>query len=69
MRRFDTPYVADWLAASIRWIVLVGLIIMLSSAGQLSAMPRWPLILIFAWNTFMSLLAVFSIRALNFHRG
>jgi signal transduction histidine kinase len=68
MRRFETPYVADWLAASIRWIVLVGLIIALSAGGQLGAIPRWPLILIFAWNTLMSLLAVFSIRAVNFHR-
>lgn len=68
MRRFETPYVADWLAASIRWIVLVGLIITLSSSGQLSAMPRWPLVLMFTWNTLMSLLAVFSIRAINYHR-
>jgi signal transduction histidine kinase len=68
MRRYETPYVADWLAASIRWVVLVGLIIALASDGQLSAIPRWPLILIFAWNTLMSLLAVFSIRAINFHR-
>ncbi|MGZ9235479.1 MAG: GAF domain-containing sensor histidine kinase [Anaerolineales bacterium] len=68
MRRFETPYVADWLAASIRWVVLVALIITLSSAGQLSAMPRWPLLLVFAWSTLMSLLAVFSMRASYYHR-
>ena len=68
MRRFETPYVADWLAASLRWIVLVGLIIALSPGGQLSAAPRWPLILMFAWNIVMSLLAAFSIRARVYHR-
>ena len=68
MRRFETPYVADWLAASIRWMVVVALIITLSSDGQLSAVPRWPLLLVFAWNALMSLLAVFSMRANYYHR-
>ncbi|HEX9333371.1 MAG TPA: GAF domain-containing sensor histidine kinase [Anaerolineales bacterium] len=68
MRRFETPYVADWLAASLRWIVLVGLITPLSLRGQLSAMPVWPFILLFVWNTIMSLLAAFSIRARAYHR-
>jgi len=66
MRRFETPYVADWLAASLRWIVLVGLIITLRS--QLDTMPPAPLVLVCAWNILMSLLAAFSIRIRNFHR-
>ncbi len=68
MRRFETPYVADWLAASLRWIVLVGLIIALVARGQVQTMSVLPLALIFAWNVTMSLLAVFSIRANNYHR-
>ncbi|HLO33097.1 MAG TPA: histidine kinase [Anaerolineales bacterium] len=68
MRRFETPYVADWLAASLRWIVLVGLLIPLSLRGQLNARPLWPLALMFAWNVMMSLLAAFSIRTRNYHR-
>ena len=68
MRRFETPYVADWLAASLRWIVLVGLISPLSLRGQLHDLPIWPLILLFVWNVIMSLLAAFSIRARNYHR-
>ncbi|HEX2993504.1 MAG TPA: GAF domain-containing sensor histidine kinase [Anaerolineales bacterium] len=68
MRRFETPYVADWLAASLRWVVLVGLIISVSLRGQLSGLPIWPLLLLFIWNVFISLLAVFSIRAGKFHR-
>ena len=68
MRRFETPYVADWLAASIRWIVLVGLIISVSLRGQLSGLPLWPLLVLFIWNVFLSLLAAFSIRAGKYHR-
>src|SRR5215212_3440914 len=68
MRRFETPYVADWLAASLRWIVLVGLIISLSLRGQLNIIPFWPLTFMFIWNVLMSLLAVFSIRARSYHR-
>jgi signal transduction histidine kinase len=68
MRGFETPYVADWLTASLRWIVLVGLIIALSARGQLNALPVLPLVLIFVWNVTMSLLAVLSIRARDYHR-
>jgi hypothetical protein len=68
MRRFETPYVADWLAASLRWIVLVGLIIAVSLRGQLGGLALWPLVLLFAWNVLMSLLAAFSIRAGRYHR-
>ncbi|HEX9388582.1 MAG TPA: GAF domain-containing protein, partial [Anaerolineales bacterium] len=68
MRRFETPYVADWFAASLRWMVLVSLVIALTLRGQLDAIPFWPLTFIFIWNTIMSLLAVFSVRVSFFHR-
>jgi signal transduction histidine kinase len=68
MRRFETPYIADWFAASLRWIVLVGLVIALNLRGQLDALPLWPLTFIFLWNTIMSMLAVFSVRVSVFHR-
>lgn len=68
MRRFETPYIADWFAASLRWIVLMTLVIALSLRGDLDTIPFWPLTLTFIWNTIMSLLAVFSIRAKMFHR-
>src|SRR5215212_5068498 len=68
MRRFETPYVADWFAASLRWMVLVGVVIALALRNQLDALPFWPLTFIFIWNTIMSMLAVFSVRARVFHR-
>ncbi len=68
MRRFETPYIADWFAASLRWIVLVSLVIALSLGGRVSAVPFWPVTLFFIWNTIMSMLAVFSVRARVYHR-
>lgn len=68
MRRFETPYIADWFAASLRWMILVSLVIALTLRGQLDALPFWPLTFIFVWNTIMSLLAVFSVRLSVFHR-
>jgi signal transduction histidine kinase len=68
MRRFETPYVADWFAASLRWMVLVSMVIALALRNQLNDIPFWPLTSIFIWNTIMSLLAVFSVRVSVFHR-
>lgn len=68
MRRYETPYIADWFAASLRWIILVSLVIALTLRGQLDALPFWPLTFIFIWNTIMSMLAVFSVRVSAFHR-
>src|ERR1051325_7357289 len=68
MRRFESPYIADWFAASLRWIVVVGLFISLSLTGQLPNIAISPLILMLAWNMVLSLLAGISIRARQFHR-
>jgi signal transduction histidine kinase len=68
MRRFETPYVADWFAASLRWMVLVSMVIALALRNQLNDIPFWPLTFIFIWNTIMSMLAVFSVRVSVFHR-
>src|SRR5512132_2684813 len=68
MRRFESPYLADWFAVSLRWMVLVGLIISLSLSGQLPKMPFSPLILMLAWNIVMSILAGVSVRAKHYHR-
>jgi len=68
MRRFETPYVADWFATTVRWIVLVGLIISLSLRGQLNAAPLWLLAVMFVWNIAMSLMAGLSVRLRSYHR-
>lgn len=67
MRRFETPYITDWLAISVRWLVLVALTLSLSLRGQLGNAPFWVLSLMFLWNIFMSVLAGMNMR-LPLHR-
>ena len=68
MRRFETPYIADWFATTVRWIVLVGLVISLSLRGQLSAAPLGLLAIMFIWNILMSVMAGLSLRLRTYHR-
>src|SRR5687768_18547806 len=68
MRRFETPYIADWFATTIRWIVLVGLFLSLALRGQLRAVPLGFLAIMFAWNIAMSLMAGLSVRLHPYHR-
>ena len=67
MRRYEPPYVTDWYAASLRWLMLVFLTLSLSLRGQLNNLPFWVLVLMVAWNIAMSLLAGMNMR-LPFHR-
>jgi signal transduction histidine kinase len=67
MRKFDTPYMADWFAISLRWIMLVGLIVSLSLGGRLDFSNSWPLGLLIAWNLLMTALAGLNVR-MTFHR-
>ncbi len=68
MRRFETPYIADWFATSLRWVVLVGLIISLSLRGESITDHIWSFGLLFVWNVIMSLLAGLSVRISSYHR-
>ncbi len=67
MKRFDTPYVADWFAISLRWIVLVGLVVSLGLAGKLETAASWPLGMMIFWNLTMTGLASLNLR-MTFHR-
>jgi len=67
MHRYETPYVTDWYAASVRWLMLVVLTLSLSLRGQLGNLPFWVLALMFVWNIAMSAIAGLNIR-LPFHR-
>ncbi len=62
MRTFDTPYIADWYAASLRWVVLLGMVISLSLGGTLLEMRSWPLVALILWNILISLFAGFNLR-------
>jgi len=67
MRRYDTPYVTDWYATSVRWLMLVVLTLSLSLRGQLGDLPFWVLALMFVWNILMSVIAGLNVR-LPYHR-
>ncbi|NJC95278.1 MAG: hypothetical protein FIB03_02895 [Anaerolineae bacterium] len=66
MRRFETPYVADWFAASLRWLMLVVFTLLLALRGQVGEL-FWVLVLMVGWNIIMSILAGLNMR-LPYHR-
>jgi signal transduction histidine kinase len=67
MRKFETPYVADWLAVSLRWVVLVGLLVSLALRNKVDAVALTLILLMAGWNIAMSVLAGLNLR-IRFHR-
>ncbi|MEW6401814.1 MAG: GAF domain-containing sensor histidine kinase [Chloroflexota bacterium] len=68
MRKFDSPYMADWFVISLRWIMLVGLVVSLGLGGRLDLTIAWPLGLLIAINLVMTALASLNIRV-RYHRA
>ena len=65
MRKFDSPYIADWFAISLRWLTIFTLTVTLSKNSELiSLLPLFALAL---WNLSLSVMAGLNIR-LNNHR-
>ena len=67
LRKYDAPYMADWFAISLRWIMLVGLIVSLGLGGKLELSISWPLGILIAWNLTMTALAGLNVR-MPYHR-
>ncbi|MCB0118179.1 MAG: GAF domain-containing sensor histidine kinase [Anaerolineales bacterium] len=67
MKRFETPYMADWFAISLRWVMLVGLIVSLGLGQKLEINTAWTLGLMIVWNLSMTALAGLNIRT-SYHR-
>jgi hypothetical protein len=67
LRKYETPYMADWFAISLRWIMLVGLIVSLGLANKLDLSISWPLGLLIFWNLVMTALAGMNVR-MPYHR-
>ncbi len=67
MRTFETPYAADWFAISLRWAVMLGLVVSLALGGALTTALGWPLAPLIAWNLGMTILASLNTR-LPYHR-
>lgn len=67
MRKDEFPFLVDWAAASIRWLLLMGVVSTLTLAGQLSLFELLVIILAVAWNTFITVISILN-RRLAFHR-
>jgi len=67
LRKYDTPYMADWFAISLRWVMLVGLIVSLGIGGKLEISISWPLGFLILWNLAMTALAGLNVRV-PYHR-
>jgi len=67
MRTFDTPYIADWYAVSLRWLTLLGMVVSLAMGDMLLEAPTWPLIGLVIWNMTMMMFAGLSAR-ITYHR-
>ncbi|MBT3189424.1 MAG: GAF domain-containing sensor histidine kinase [Anaerolineae bacterium] len=65
MRKFDSPYIADWFAISLRWLTLFALTVTVSKGSELISLL--PLIILALWNLSMSVMAGLNFR-LNYHR-
>jgi len=55
MRKFDSPYIADWFAISLRWLTLFALTVTVSKGSELISLL--PLIILALWNLSMSVMA------------
>ncbi len=67
MQTYETPYVADWFAISLRWTVMIGFVVSLALGGELTLALFWPIAVMIFWNMGMTVLASLNIR-LTFHR-
>jgi signal transduction histidine kinase len=67
MQKYETPYVADWFAISLRWAVILGWTISLALGGMLTLPLIWLIALLAVWNMGMTVLASLNIR-INYHR-
>ena len=68
MQTYETPYISDWFAISLRWAVMLGLVVSLALGGILTTTPLfWPLGAMVVWNMGMTVLASLNTR-ISYHR-
>ena len=67
MRKYDLPYMADWFAISLRWVILIGYTVSLGLSGKLALFTSLPLALLIVWNLVMTVLTGLNVRV-TYHR-
>lgn len=67
MKSSDSPFVTDWFAVSLRWLVLLGAVISLALTGGILAIPNTLFFILVFWNLTLTLLAGMNTR-MKYHR-
>ncbi|HUI88908.1 MAG TPA: GAF domain-containing sensor histidine kinase [Anaerolineales bacterium] len=68
MQTYETPYISDWFAISLRWAVMLGCVVSLALGGGLTILPLfWPIGALVVWNMGMTVLASLNTR-IRYHR-
>ena len=67
MRTYDSPYIADWFAISLRWLAILGLTVSLAQGDQLFQARNLILVGLTIWNLFLTFIAGIN-RRLNNNR-
>ncbi len=67
MQVAEIPFLSDWLVISLRWLVLLGMVVRVALAGALNVTVLVALLVAAAWNIVLSLLAVLN-RRIPAHR-
>ncbi len=67
MRTYETPYLADWFAISLRWAVMLGWTISLALGGALTLTRVLPIAVLAIWDLVMTVLASLNTR-IPYHR-
>jgi signal transduction histidine kinase len=62
VKTYESPFLADWFAITLRWIILFGLTLSFALSGPLSYLIIVALVIPIIWNVFMSVMAVFNRR-------
>lgn len=62
MRKFDFPYLSDWFAITLRWLILLGMTVSLALDGALTLWLAAILLFGVLWNTCTSILAAVNQR-------
>lgn len=62
MRKFEFPYLADWFAITLRWLILLGLLVSLTLNETLTIWLAVVLLVAVVWNIIISVLAALNSR-------
>lgn len=68
MQIAEVPFLSDWLVISLRWLVLLGMVVRVALAGTLNITMLAALLFASFWNIIVTLLAVLN-RRIPGHRG